>query len=226
MNDARKEFAAPLGSATTGRLDFARGAYNLTVRADTSTADLYRARFEGTAPDVRVEDGTVEVDYPRTWHPLDWRRHSADVALNAAVPWAFEVRGGASRIEADLSGLRLEAFGIDGGASEVELTLPEPSGTVSVRIEGGANSLRVRRPRGVAARLHVGAGRASWRSTPSASAPSAVRRPWRARAMLAPRIGTRSPSPAAPTTCRCSMDERRMSGREGPESIAERGRCP
>jgi len=71
MNDARNEFAAPLGSATNGRLEFARGADNLTIHADTSTADLYRARFEGIAPDVRAEDGTVKVDYPRVWNPLD-----------------------------------------------------------------------------------------------------------------------------------------------------------
>ena len=158
MNDIRNEFAAPLDSATAGRLEFGRGAYNIVIHADTSTDDLYRARFEGTAPDIRVEDGTIRVDYPRTWRSLDWRRHSADVALNAAVPWGVDVRGGAYRIEADLSSLRLEAFRIDGGASEVELTLAEPSGTVSIRIEGGANNLRVRRPVGVAARLHVDAG--------------------------------------------------------------------
>ena len=158
MNDSRNEFEAPLGSATAGRLEFVRGAYNLTIHADASMDDLYLARFEGNAPDLRVKDGMVRVAYPRSWNPLAWRRHSADVALNPGVPWAFEVRGGAYRIDADLSRLRLEALEIVGGASEVELTLPEPSGTVSVRIEGGASNLRVRRPRGVAARLHVGGG--------------------------------------------------------------------
>ena len=158
MNDARNEFAAPLGSATTGRLEFVRGAYNATIHADALATDLYRARFEGTAPDVRAEDGTVRVEYPRTWNPLAWRGHSADIVLNAAVPWGVEVRGGASEIKADLSGLRLESFEVDGGAGNVELTLPEPSGTVSVRIVGGANNLSVRRPGGVATRLNVGRG--------------------------------------------------------------------
>lgn len=158
MKDARNEFAAPLDSATAGRLEFARGAYNLTIHADLSTDDLYRARFEGNAPDVRVKDGTVRVTYPRSWNHLDWRKQSADVALTAAVPWGIEVRGGAYRIYTDLSRLRLESFEIDGGVRNVELTLPEPSGTVSVRIEGGANGLRIRRPRGVAAGLHVGGG--------------------------------------------------------------------
>ena len=158
MNDTRNEFAAPLGSATVGRLEFGRGTYNLAMHADASTADLYHARFEGTAPDVRAEDGTVRIDYPRSWRPLDWGEHTAEVALNAAVPWGINVRGGAARINADLSGLRLEFFEIDGGVHNVEMTLPEPSGTVSIRVEGGASSLRVRRPRDVATRLHVGRG--------------------------------------------------------------------
>ena len=158
MNDVRNEFSAPLGSVTAGRLKFVRGADDLTINAGTSTADLYRARFDGNAPDIRVEDGTIRVEYSRSWRPLDWRSRHADVALNAAVPWAFEVRGGAARIDADLSRLRLEAFEIDGGASEVEMTLPEPSDTVRVRIHGGANNIKVRRPRGVAMRLHVGGG--------------------------------------------------------------------
>lgn len=158
MNNLRNEFAAPLGSATTGRLEFVEGAYALTIHADVSTTDLYRASFEGTAPYVRVEDGTVRIEYPRDWISLDWRRHSADIALNTALPWGVEVRGGASEIKADLSGLRLESFEVDGGAHNVELTLPEPSGTVSIRVEGGANSVSISRPRGVAASLHVGGG--------------------------------------------------------------------
>lgn len=158
MNKAKNEFAAPLGSATAGRLEFARGAANVTVRAGASTDDLYRARFEGTAPDIRVEDGAVTIDYPRGWRLPDWGGHSADIVLNGAVPWSLQARGGAARIDADLSGLRLDSFEIGGGVSDVELTLPEPSGTVSVRIEGGASSVRVRRPKGVAARLRVAGG--------------------------------------------------------------------
>jgi hypothetical protein len=136
MNDARNEFAAPLGSATTGRLEFVRSAYNATIHADALATDLNRARFEGTAPDVRAEHGTVRVECPRTGNHLDWRGHSADIVLNAAVPWGVEVRGGTSQIKADLSGLRLESFEIDGGAGNVELTLAEPSGTASNSVAG------------------------------------------------------------------------------------------
>ncbi len=157
MNEARNEFAAPLGLATAGRLEFTRGADKVTIHADASMDDLYQARFEGAAPDVRVEDGAVRVEYPWAWNPLDWRRHSADIVLNAAVPWGVEARG-ASEVKANLSELRLESFEINGGAHNVELMLPEPSGVVSIRIEGGADNLKVRRPGGVAARAHVEGG--------------------------------------------------------------------
>lgn len=153
MTDARNEFVAPWARPRPGAWS-SGGAP--TTSPYTPTAQLYRARFEGAAPDVRTQDGTVRIDYPPTWHPLDWRRHSSDVALNAEVPWAVEVRGGASYIKADLGGLRLESFEIGGGANDVELVLPEPSGTVSIRIDGGINNLVVRRPDGVAARLSVG----------------------------------------------------------------------
>jgi hypothetical protein len=149
----------PLGSATVGRLQFVRGAANVTIRADPGMGDLYRARFGGPEPDVRAEDGTVTVRYPRTLNPLDWRKRSADVALNGSIPWRIAFGGGGlSGLDADLGGLRLESFEVDGGASRVELMLPEPSGTVPIRVEGGASDLTVQRPKGVAASVRVGDG--------------------------------------------------------------------
>ena len=50
-----EELAAPLGAVDTGHLVFARGAAHLAIRVDGSMEDLYRARFEGKAPEVRVE---------------------------------------------------------------------------------------------------------------------------------------------------------------------------
>jgi hypothetical protein len=38
------------------------------------------------------------------------------------------------------------------------VTLPRPSGTVSVRVSGGASDVTIHRPAGVAARVRVGRG--------------------------------------------------------------------
>lgn len=157
MNEV-KDYTAPLGSITYGHLQFVRGAANVTLRVDSSLGDLYRARFDGPLPEVHARDGTVTIRYPRTFHPFDWRKRAADVTLNGSIPWQIEFRGGLSELNADLSVLRLGSFEIIGGASRVAVTLPRPSGTVSVRVSGGASDITIHRPAGVAARVRVGRG--------------------------------------------------------------------
>ena len=153
-----RKFSAPLGSVRYGRLRFLSGASNVTVHTDPSTADLYRARFEGPLPSVRVEGGAVAIEYPWTLHPFDWRKKGADVELNGSIPWEIGFDGGLSRFDADLSGLRLDSFSARGGVSRVELLLAEPSGKVSIRFDGGANDVTVSRPKGVATCVLVGGG--------------------------------------------------------------------
>jgi hypothetical protein len=157
MNGA-KDYTVPLGSITHGRLQFTRGAANVVLRADSSMRDLYRARFDGPPSEVHARDGAVTVRYPRTFHPFDWRKRTAEVTLNPAIPWQIEFHGGLSRLDADLSVLELGSFEVTGGASGVAVTLPRPSGTVSVRVSGGASDVSIHRPEGVAARIRVGRG--------------------------------------------------------------------
>jgi hypothetical protein len=47
---------------------------------------------------------------------------------------------------------------LGGGAGRLDLALPEPSGTVTVVVLGGASNVAIRRPIGVAARLCVEGG--------------------------------------------------------------------
>ncbi len=165
-------FAARVGGVTTGRLVFVSGAPRITVRGDAGLSDLYQASFQGPVPRVRVRDGVVTVAYPRfAW--FDWRTQVAgqsvdvsahwgkdrgEIALNAGVPWAIELRGGASRLSADLRAVRLESFEMRGGASHLELRLPRPAGVVPIRIGGGASRVEIERPAGVAVSLEVGGG--------------------------------------------------------------------
>jgi DNA-binding MarR family transcriptional regulator len=148
-------FSAPLGNLGSGRLVVASGATRLALRADAGMAELYRASFEGAAPDVKAEGGTVTIRYPRRLGLFKLHQQAAEVALSTAVPWQIVVRGGASEVVADLVGLDLAGLEIEGGASQVRLNLPEPSGTVRVRIAAGASDVTIRRPPGVAARVRV-----------------------------------------------------------------------
>ena len=160
---------APLGSTTSARLVFISGAPYMTLHGDPALPDLYRARFSGAIPKVRVRDGTVTVRYGRlSWFEwrarigsqifeamAHWRDDRGDIALNAGLPWAIEVRGGVSRVTADLRELELASFDVAGGVSAVELSLPRPRAIVRVRINGGANDVTIHRPAGVGVRLEV-----------------------------------------------------------------------
>jgi DNA-binding MarR family transcriptional regulator len=150
-----RDFTAPLEGVRRGRLVFSSLASRLDLRGDAAMEELYRASFEGPVPDVTVEGGTVTVRYHRRLRLFDRSKQGAEVALNAAVPWQIELKGGASEVVADLRSLDLSGIEVRGGASSFRVDLPAPSGTVPVRIAGGASEIVVRRPAGTAARVRL-----------------------------------------------------------------------
>ncbi len=169
------EFAAPLNGLTEGRLVFASGASNVAIRGDTSLADLFRARFEGSAPTVQVQGNTVTIKHRNRPHfewsmrsigeikvnvSLPWQlgwlmRTVGEVRLNTSIPWQVEIRAGASHVSVDLTAVRLESLTLKGGASQVNVSLPQPTGTVPIRVGAGASQVTIHRPAGVPTRMHV-----------------------------------------------------------------------
>jgi hypothetical protein len=148
-----EELAAPLGSVKLGRLVFVRGVAHLTIGVDGSMEDLYRARFEGKVPDVRVDGGTVAVKYRPTLHPP-----RGELTLSGRVPWAIKASMGMSDVSADLQDLELTDLEISGGVSRLEVRLPRPKAAVRVRIGAGASNLELIRPAGVPVRVRIGGG--------------------------------------------------------------------
>lgn len=151
------EFSSPLGALKGGRLRFMTGASRVMLRADAPSELLYVARFEGKVPIVREEAGTVSIQYPR-FSLLDWRKQGAQISLNATIPWQLELKGGVSKLDAELSALKLEGLELTGGASDCVVKLPRPVGTVPIRLSGGASDLTMHLPPGAAARLQVRGG--------------------------------------------------------------------
>ncbi len=148
---------AESGAVAPGRLEFVRGASNVTIAGDPSLTDLYSAQFGGPAPDVRRVGSDVLIEYPRLML-FGWTRAQARIGLNPAVPWRIEIRRGVSRLVADLRKVDLLGFEVVGGISQAELWLPQPRGTVAIHISGGVSRFRVSRPARVAARIQIGGG--------------------------------------------------------------------
>lgn len=155
IND--NDFAAPLGSVTSGHLVFASGAGGVTLQADSALPDLCRAHFAGHIPSVWAQNGMVTIQYRRLsffdWL-ASWRGPVAEVTLNGSLPWEIEFRDGVSQLTADLSGLQLRALDLS-SASQVVVTLPQPSDIVFVHVSGSVSNFTLRRPAGVAVRVHI-----------------------------------------------------------------------
>jgi DNA-binding MarR family transcriptional regulator len=150
---------APLGATERARLLVRSSAWNVTIDASAGAADLFRARFEGKQPAVRVRDDSVIVAYRGGMRDiLDWRTRAARIGLNPAIPWAVVVHGGMSRARADLSSLELRSFELTGGADRLRLQLGRPKGAVPLTVTGGANDLRIERPADTAITLRLRGG--------------------------------------------------------------------
>lgn len=119
--------------------------------------ELFRAHFEGMAPQVAVHDGTVRIFYPR-FHGFDRRGTSGEIALARTVPWTIAMSGGAAHVDADLTQLELEGMSLSGGMSVVRLLLPRPAGRVTLLITGGVHRLEILRPAVTPVRLNASGG--------------------------------------------------------------------
>ena len=152
----------PLGGASEGRLVLERGTPHVEVSSDPRLSDLALARFDGERPATITSNGTLTIRYAGG-RIAAWLRHAlrsprARLLLNASIPWFLELRGGIHRLTADLRQVSLAGIEMHGGVSRAELWLPHPNGTVRLRVQGGVNSLTIRRHRDTAMRLSLEGG--------------------------------------------------------------------
>lgn len=153
-------FSVPLGDTESAQL-VVTGSPRLTLRVGAGMTDLYQASFEGAAPEVKTNGGSVAIRYPRRLLHMGKRQEAAEVTLSDAIPWRILVQGAAQEIRAELGGLRLAELDVKGSVSTIELELPAPTSVVPVRVAGYASQVIVRRPAGAAARVHL----SGWVST-------------------------------------------------------------
>lgn len=143
------------------------GGANITMQGSSSIGDdLFRAHIEysGRKPDVSLDTSTGEVQISQnnvSGFFLQSHRFVLILQLNSNVPWKIAVDSGAASDTFILSTLHVEGIDVNTGASKEDITVGAPSGRVPITINGGAVTVNVHRPPGVAASVSVSGGAAS-----------------------------------------------------------------
>lgn len=154
--------SGPLAGRHDARLDLTSGVGLVTVRVGDLGDRLYRVSTpagSGAVPRVTGRDGSVLVGLTGS----GGGPASVRIVLSSRATWRLRLSGGAERARIDLRGGPVSGVDIAGGVSSVQLWLPRPSGTVTVREGGGASEFAVHAPPAVPVLVRVtgGAGQAS-----------------------------------------------------------------
>ncbi|MDH6579486.1 hypothetical protein [Kitasatospora sp. MAP5-34] len=129
------------------RLVFVPQVHHLTLDVDATLETLYTTRFDGPASRITDEgDGTVTITRRGAMHPFDLARRSAHVTLSPDAAWDIEIRGVATHVQADLTGLPLRSITITGGMSDVRIVLPHTDHVVPVHFASGVRKTTLLRP--------------------------------------------------------------------------------
>ncbi|MFL6142312.1 MAG: hypothetical protein ACJ72N_10670 [Labedaea sp.] len=147
-----------VGDADQARLEVVSGATVVRVRAADLGGQLFRAWTpDGSRvlPSATVDGGVVRLSLHDGAGPGD---AELQVELNSKVAWEVRLDGGASEESLDLSTGHLSALEFGAGSARIDAILPRPSGTVPVRMTGGASTLDVHLPDGVPARVLLAGG--------------------------------------------------------------------
>jgi hypothetical protein len=148
------EVSAPLGNRSAATFELVSGATSVTVRSADLGGELLRAKSPGRIPHLDRDGDVVRLS-------LDGGNPSTvEIRLSSRVRWQLRFVSGATDERVDLSSGRVAGVEVVGGVSNLDIALPHPDGTVTVRMSGGAGRFAVRAPSGVPvqARLDSGAG--------------------------------------------------------------------
>lgn len=153
--------SAARGDLDTAALTVVSGATTVTVRAMDLDGDLYRVSTPDDSrlyPDVIESGGRYQLHLNGTGGSGP---AAVEILLDQRVRWDLRFSGGASETLVDLGAGRVSRMDFTAGSSRIETILPEPEGTVTVRMAGGASDFVVHAPGDAPVRVSAGGGAAT-----------------------------------------------------------------
>ena len=157
------EVAGSAGTLKQASVRVDVGSAQITMKGMDTSEGLFSAHIEysGRKPDVNFDPSSGDLHISQGnasgFFSHD-RRFVLDLALNTSVTWKITVDSGASNDTFKLSNLHVADIALNTGASREDITLGAPSGSVPITVNGGALTVAVHRPKGVAASVAVSGG--------------------------------------------------------------------
>lgn len=151
------DVVVPVGDAgREARISFDSGLERVDLRAGDGQGPLLAATFGEPLPLVWAVNHNVHIEYPFGSRMLR-RVGPNELRINPTVPWALDVHGGASRLDADLADIDVRSVGLHSGAAHVRLRLGHPIGRCPIRFSS-VKDLRIERPAATPVRLEIAKG--------------------------------------------------------------------
>ncbi len=155
--ETAEKFSVALEGAQTASLAIQHGAGRVDLRAGANPGDfLTGVSGVGMKLKSHHNDGKLEVDIEAGPSFVPFVGPDSGVweyRLNPDVPMSLKIESGASRLDLDLTDLKVTYFSFEGGASSVNVTLPARVENCLVEIEAGAAQINVSVPSGAALRF-------------------------------------------------------------------------
>jgi Domain of unknown function (DUF5668)/Cell wall-active antibiotics response 4TMS YvqF len=161
--------AIPMEGATQADVTIHHGAGRLVINNQVTTGNFISGAFGGGLSVTRRLNGRgmslelrPKVDRQTFWDfPWMWGGHSGydwEMAVSPEVPLTLRLETGADDARIDMTDLRVTDLRLHTGASSSDLKLPAHMPTTHIRVEGGAASIKLHVPGGVAAQISAQSG--------------------------------------------------------------------
>jgi hypothetical protein len=154
---------ARVDGRSTASFELATAVTKITVRSEDLGDDLYRistAADAGILPRPVLAQDRVQLNLVPDG---DGTTGAVDVVLSSKVMWNLRFSGAADEQRLNLTGGEIGQIDLIGGSRITEIALPEPAGTVALKVAGAVDELSLTSPRGnpVRVRMQGGAGTVS-----------------------------------------------------------------
>ncbi len=152
-----EKFSVPLQDAREASLSIQHGAGHIELLSGANSGDFLTG-FSGVGMNLKtgLNDGKLDVHIeagPSFIPFLGPEGGTWQYRLSPDLPITIKMESGASRLDVDLTDLRVTYFSFEGGASSLNLTLPARVDNALVDIEAGAATIDVSVPTGVGLRF-------------------------------------------------------------------------